>query len=477
MSVLDDKFNSEQNAPFIAQSVDHLFSESYLQLKDMITRHDSLHSKRLLRLEQTYLGYNHGINARDTRDPELADYRATHDFAKFISDFITGYVVGNAVTYTHQNKNTENEILDFNELNDIETHDFNMVEDCSIYGRAYELMYRNEHDEDKLVQVSPFNAFMIHDNTLEKRELAGVVYFHERDKDDKLTTNITVYTPTHNYSFVIDDGEVHQTEPPKPHYYGKVQLNEWSGNRFMTCDFEHVLDLFDLYDMAQSDTANYMTDLNDALLKIEGNVKLDPDEAKKMKQARIIVAKSEVDAQGGTSNVNVDYIYKKYDVAGVEAYKDRIKQDIHMLTYTPNLADDNFTGVQSGEAMKYKMTSLEQVRAKKERHFVKSLKKRYSLLGNLLSKQNRGDELRKLKIEFTPNIPHTKKELIDVFNSLGGELSQKTIMSILTFIDDPEAELQALEAERENTQENEPDEYEQGAVVEEPKAIEEPKSK
>ena len=33
-------------------------------------------------------------------------------------------------------------------------------------------------------------------------------------------------------------------------------------------DFEKVIPLIDLYDNAQSDTANYMSDLNDAMLLV-----------------------------------------------------------------------------------------------------------------------------------------------------------------------------------------------------------------
>ena len=37
--------------------------------------------------------------------------------------------------------------------------------------------------------------------------------------------------------------------------------------------------LIDLYDEAQSDTANYMSDLNDAMLLIKGNVDLNEEVA------------------------------------------------------------------------------------------------------------------------------------------------------------------------------------------------------
>src|SRR5699024_6680999 len=295
-----------------------------------------------------------------------------------------------------------------------------------IYGRAYELVYRDENEVDKVVQVNPYEAFTIRDNTLEQNVIGGVTYYKEKNTWDEMETFFTLYTDTLQFKFKENNENITLLND-EPHYYNDIQLNEWWNNRFRTGDFEHVLDLFDLYDLAQSDTANYMPDLNDAMLKIEGNVDLTSDEAKKMKQSRIILGKTKPDADGKVGNVNIDYIYKQYDVAGVEAYKDRIKQDIHLLTYTPNLSDENFSGVQCGEAMKYKLTSLEQLRAKKERMYKKALNKRYKLLGRILGIQNMvEDDINKVKIEFTPNVPKTRKEMIEMFMQLGGNLSERT---------------------------------------------------
>lgn len=461
--ILETRFEEEANEIFTVSDVDKLFENDYKLLWEMIAQHHTVQVPRLKRLLETYLGHNQGINKREARDEELADYRATHDFAKYTVDFTTGYVGGNPVVYSLENENDQEQIDIFNDVNDIEAHDYNMIEDCSIYGRAYELVYRDENEVDKVVQVNPYEAFTIRDNTLEQNVIGGVTYYKEKNTWDEMETFFTLYTDTLQFKFKENNENITLLND-EPHYYNDIQLNEWWNNRFRTGDFEHVLDLFDLYDLAQSDTANYMTDLNDAMLKIEGNVDLTSDEAKKMKQSRIILGKTKPDADGKVGNVNIDYIYKQYDVAGVEAYKDRIKQDIHLLTYTPNLSDENFSGVQSGEAMKYKLTSLEQLRAKKERMYKKALNKRYKLLGRILGIQNIvEDDINKVKIEFTPNVPKTRKEMIELFMQLGGNLSERTKLTLLDFIDNVDDELTRIEKERTEATEINPmmDEYEQ----------------
>ena len=58
-------------------------------------------------------------------------------------------------------------------------------------------------------------------------------------------------------------------------------------------------------------------------------------------------------------NVDAQYIYKQYDVSGVEAYRhELLKTFTRLLTH--DMTDENFGGQQSGEAMKYKLFGLEQ---------------------------------------------------------------------------------------------------------------------
>ncbi len=42
-----------------------------------------------------------------------------------------------------------------------------------------------------------------------------------------------------------------------------MPIIEYLNDQFKQGDFENVISLIDLYDQAQSDTANYMTDLNE----------------------------------------------------------------------------------------------------------------------------------------------------------------------------------------------------------------------
>src|SRR5690625_7443713 len=126
-----------------------------------------------------------------------------------------------------------------------------------------------------------------------------------------------------------------------------------------------------------------MTDLNDAMIKIIGNVKMTMDDAKEYRKANIMLLEPSTDADGKEGKVDADYIYKKYDVEGTEAYKNRIRDDILMFTNTPNLLDEKFSGNSSGVAMMCKTFGLEQDRVSNARSFKRSLRNRYRLINNV----------------------------------------------------------------------------------------------
>jgi len=238
----------------------------------------------------------------------------------------------------------------------------------------------------------------------------------------------------------------------EPHEHKEVPITEYSPNRFRMGLYEDSLSLMDLYDAGQSDTANYMTDLNDALLVISGDIQaagLSTDDAIKQKDANMLLLESGVDINGNKTSITANYIYKQYDVNGVEAYKDRVRKDIHEISMIPDLTDDNFSGVQSGEAMKYKLFGFEQMTAVKQRLFKKGLMRRYRLLFNLKSNvaEIENSDLKGLRVIFTPNLPKAILEELKALVDAGAEISQETILGLASFVPDVKAELKRVNAE------------------------------
>src|SRR5699024_7028426 len=228
-----------------------------------------------------------------------------------------------------------------------------------------------------------------------------------------------------------------------------IPIVEYSNNKYRQGDFEDVLSLIDLYDAAQSDTDNYMQDLNDALLVIKGNLEIDVKQAQRMKEKNLLMLQTEMDGEGKPSNADAFYIYKQYDGQGTESYKDRLFNNILLFTSITNLLDDKKgTGNQSGEALKMKLFALAQKRATKERLFKRGLRERYRLIENILNKASEGSfDVNNINITFTENLPSMIDRELEWFTKAGGELSQETLLSNLSFVENAQEELDRINSE------------------------------
>jgi SPP1 family phage portal protein len=461
------RFSKEANIQYTFDSAEELIKDTS-ELSAILKHHIEHQRPRLNVLDDYYIGENTTISVANRRkEDDKADHRAKHNYAKYVSNFMQGFLAGVPIAVQHKDKSTQEKIDDINETIEHAALNADIVLDLSIYGRAYELLHRNKKDQNMVYLSSPLETFLIYDNTIEKNIIAGVRYFSV-GYDEGQKIRVLLYTDKRIYTYHTSNmGDYNLTlEEEKEHPFSEVPINEHSNNRFRQGDFENVLDLIDLYDAAQSDTANYMTDLNDAMLKIVGNLELSPEEAKKMKQSNIIFLKPEQNADGKEGSVDADYIYKQYDVGGSEAYKTRLEDDIHKFTNTPNMNESKVgqrsTTPESGEAWKYKLFGLEQIRINKERLLKRSLNRRYKLINNVmhLASEAGSGEFEGLTYKFTPNLPKSTKEAVDMFNALGGELSQETKLKVIPMIvENPEDEQKRIEAERAKRRQSQSSDY------------------
>lgn len=440
------RFSDEANIHYRYPSAEEL-TKNIDDLSDMIKHHQEHQSFRLKVLRDYYKGNNQTIlRGIRRREEHMADNRATHNFAKYVSQFIQGYVVGVPLKTTHPDEQTEEKIKEVNRNNDADEHNSDLVLDQSIYGRSYELIYRNNDDETKFTTLDVTETFVIYDETVECKPIAAVRYYGNKFNND--TGTAFLYTETEIIEFELSTGFNLKERDRSYHFFGDVPVIEYENNKYRQGDFEDVLTLIDLYDEAQSDTANYMTDLNDAMLKIVGNLDIDVDEAEAMKKANILMLQTETAGDSHTPNADAEYIYKQYDVSGTEAYKDRIFNNILLFTSIPNLLDEEGTTAQSGEALKMKLFALSQKRATKERLFKKSLRSRYRLIKNIMNRASEGNfDVNDINITFTENLPSMVEKELEWFTKAGGVISNKTLLSNLSFVENPEEEEERIKEE------------------------------
>src|SRR5690625_1310533 len=131
------RFSNEANRHYTYSSADDLLNNTDDLIK-IIRHHNEYQQKRLYELREYYLGNNTTIlKGKRRREEHLADNRATHNFAKYVSQFIQGYMIGVPLKTTYPDESVDEQIRDINRNNDDDENNSELVLDQAIYGRDY----------------------------------------------------------------------------------------------------------------------------------------------------------------------------------------------------------------------------------------------------------------------------------------------------------------------------------------------------
>lgn len=475
------RFDENANRQFIMtaedfETIEYEGQKWIERLKNYIGAHRSEQLDRLKELKRYYLADNN-IKYREAKsDPYSADNRIASDWAKYITVFEQGYMLGNPVEYKNENAEIQNLIDNFSKQNNEQDHNVAIKTDLAIYGRAYELL-NTFQDEDgsvwvKLYRMDPEQTFVIYDDSFEQRSLMAVNYYSISYGNGHKRDFVKVYTSNAIYEYVDDnqDTDTLKLKEVSEHFFNGVPVNEFSNNADRTGAFEAVLDSIDAYDLSQSELANFQQDSNEALLVISGNPftgvedkdfmedgRINPNGrlavSQAFKKAKILILDDNPIPGGSAPSAN--YLVKTYDTTGAEAYKERLVNDILRFTFTPDTTDNNFAGTQSGEAMKYKMMAADNYRGKQELLFEKGLMRRLRLAVNIWKIKGNDSEnyslINETDVVFTPNLPQNDTEIVAIVKSLYGVVSEQTIVEILEQVTgvNAEAELKRMKEETE----------------------------
>lgn len=450
-------YSESANGVYKYSSADELLEHPEI-IASMINDHRDNQVPRLKSLDHYYKSQNDTIMNRPARKEEAkADYRVANNFGKVISSFMVGYMGGNPIQ-VHDKKDSQAQdiITETNDINDADEENSNLLLDLSKYGRAYEILWRDEKDNNRFALSSAFDTFVIYDTTIEEKPIMAIRYPKLGfETDGKLMCQPIIYTSDKIITYKpCSLSEISLLEPQEEaHSFGAVPVIEFKNNRFRRGDYEDVIPLIDAYDSAESDTANYMYDFNDAMLWINGDWTMNgmsADDMIRLKRANILATTDATSPQGTRYPTTAQYLYKQYDVAGTEAYKKRLVDDIHKISCVPDLNDLNFGGNQSGESLKYKLLGLDQVVGIKSRMFEKGLIRRYKLILSLSSAVQELSDIDSSMIEvtFNYNLPKAINDDLAAYIGAGGEISEQTLMSLFPeLISNPDAEMKAVKDE------------------------------
>ena len=416
-----------------------------LALLRLIQRHVSL-VPDLRKLKEYYEG-QHEILRETNRENKLV---CNH--AKDITDTASSYFIGNPISYKSVDEDLSvlTEELTYAEADET---DGDNGTDLSIYGRAYEYIFTQQDDVRlRIKNLNPENTFMVFDDSIEQNELFAVYYYVRKDDTDLSgTIHYIANVLTANYKWVYDictiPSESSVLAGPEPHYKGEVPIIEYLNNKDGIGDYELQIPLIDAYNALMSDRVTDKEQFIDAILAIYGALLSDEDADESDKAMERLKRKKLLELPGD-GKAKAEYITRTFDETGVEVLKKALEQDIHKFSHIPCLTDESFGGNVSGVAMEFKLLGMENVTKIKTRYYRKGLRKRLRIFCNWLATGSRARiDPAGVTAVFSRAMPKNLLEISQYISNLEGMVSKKTLLSQVPFVDDPEAEIKAVQEE------------------------------
>lgn len=409
---------------------------------DIITKAIEWHKKQNSKAITNRKYYN-GENSLERTRPNFAQSaKVMVNNAKYITDLNTAHLLGNPVQYQAETPEEIEPILAEYDAQTISTLDREIAKEISISGKAYEYIYSDENANPRSTRPETTNAFIIYDTTVAQNKLFGVVYrgIYDKGKDTADYYELEVADATNITKYKLEGKSLKEIEKATPHGFGQVPMIEYINNPERQGDFEPVLTLIDAYNILQSDRINDREALVDAILLAYG-AELDSDDIESIRENRAIT--------GIPKDAKIEYLVKQLNEADIEVLRKSIEQDIHKISMTPNLSDQEFAGNASGVAINFKLHPFEQHIRDKEGYFERGLKERIEIYANFLKTASRlaiSDDWNKSRVDtiFNRNLPKNDAETADTIQKLDGIVDRATLISQLSFIKNADEILQAL---------------------------------
>ena len=347
-----------------------------------------------------------------------------------------GYLTGIDIAYS-SDKDID-QVFEVLNYNDVKQEDSNYLQDALVYGCAYEIAYIDEWGKHRFKTLDPKNVIPIYDDTLDQ-DLVYCIRFWSNKIAQKDFYIVEVYSKSEIKTYKSDMGfQTFELVKEEPHYFGMVPITVFELNNDRVSIFDQIMTLQDAYNKLLSAEVDDFESFADAYLVLKGMMGTDPADLADMKRNRALLLDNDAEAS---------YLTKNISDTQIQNMLNNINDNIHKIANSPDFNSDKFMA-QTGIAMRFKLVQFENASSAIEAEMRKALQRRIELIcaiGNI-----KGDNLSfdDVKITFTRNLPTNLTETAQVVNSLRGLVSDQTLLSLLPFVEDSQAELDRLNQQK-----------------------------
>ena len=406
-------------------------------LQKMINRFNIGVLPRLNKYKNYYDGIQQILN-KSYNDASKPCNRTVINYCKNVVDSYCGYLATPGYISYSSDEDIE-DVMNILRYNDYQAEDADFLLDALIYGTAAELMFIDEAGQTRFRLINPTQCFGVYDDSLTGDLIYFVRFYKANEWDETDTYNVDVYSDNDIKHYTMSGNNGYLTlVSEEPHYFSQCPAN-----LFYLPDEKSIFDcVITLQDAANELVSAEIDDFSafcDAYLALIG-VDADVEDIAAMKENRVLILPEGANAQWLTKNANDTQ---------VENILKRIHDSIYRIAACPDFSSETFVGgVSSGVAIRYRLTGMETRAGKIEAVMKKALQRRIEIICGIASLKLGEEVFRDITIDFKRNIPEDYTSLIALVNSLKGTVSDATLLAQLPFIDDVNAELEAVQAQK-----------------------------
>ena len=400
---------------------------------------------------------------------KLANYekefdRIANDFYADVVDTKTGYM-GNEVTTglireEYEVNNNLNEVVydkdrkflhDYQVMSNSEDKNSEQVRMAGATGLGYRLLYIPEgKNEVKTMNLKPWEVIYVYDDSLDEPTLAIRFYTMQVEefgffgKNKEITKvewydnkNVTYYKDDGDMRFFVDQSK--GIDGVQPHLLDGIPIIPFPNNEETTAEPEKVVSLIDAYDTVTSSTVSEIEQLRLAYMFIKGSgLMVDEPFMKQLEQTGMFPLEGDGE---------IGFVNKELFDAPIHNILAELRKNIYQFSKSVDMSKD-FGGDMRVIGWQVTLLNLENSCKITERKFKRALRRQYELLTSYWKKYM-GVSINPYNLEFTftRNFPRDIRAEAETLQFLLASVSKKTAFSQMSFIDDPEAEITAMEGE------------------------------
>lgn len=371
--------------------------------------------------------------------------RSVTDFPRYITSLFVGYLFGNKITYATSDGIDITPLENAYDDQIISDLDIRLGYDASKFSHGFELVYVNNDAECRSAIIDPRNVILVRDNTVEHNKMFAVIYqpsVDDRGEEIDGEYDVTILTNNKIMERKLRGNSLAGDESTDlPHLFGEVPVIEYPNDDDLIGDYEPVLRLIDGYNTLQTARINDRLKNANSILLVSGG-QLNQKQIDNIMYGRL------ADLPEGAE---MKYITKSTNEQESDTLRNSIANDIFSMAMAPDMSDQNFSGDASGVSLKYKLFMFEKHAKNKERCFEAGLKERFRLYNTYLNRTANMQivPVREVDAVFTRALPQNDVEIAGMINNLDGIVDKETLVSQLSFVNDPKEVVELAEKEKE----------------------------